>query len=259
MPGCQRRCNWTAGPVPKDSLFVMGDNRANSADSSVHVCLKDDGCDPQEGYVGIDLVVGKVFALAWPPGRAEFIGRADAFEDVPDPSLEHLEHADHRPHRRPELALDPRVLPPGQRARRRASRWPRLRAAGARVDGLLGDPRVPDERRLGARRRAARRRGAAPGVRRRRLRGHLRQPHAQGRRRRRRPPSTSRCSTSPTPRRPRQRARLDPARAGRHLVGDGRGLLRRPAAVARSDRRPALARRQGRGRPDRLRGAHPGP
>ncbi len=86
MPGGQRKCNWTAGPVPKDSLFVMGDNRANSADSSVHVCFKDVDCDPQQGYVGIDLVVGKVFALAWPPGRAEFIGRADAFEDVPDPS-----------------------------------------------------------------------------------------------------------------------------------------------------------------------------
>jgi signal peptidase I len=85
MPGGQRKCNWTAGPVPKDSLFVMGDNRSNSADSSVHVCFKDTGCDPQEGYVGIALVVGKVFALAWPPGRAEFIGRAESFDDVPDP------------------------------------------------------------------------------------------------------------------------------------------------------------------------------
>ena len=79
-------CDWTAGPIPKDSLFVMGDNRANSADSSVHICRKRVDCDPQDGYVGIDLVVGKVFALAWPPGRAELIGRADAFEDVPDPS-----------------------------------------------------------------------------------------------------------------------------------------------------------------------------
>ncbi len=78
-------CNWTAGPVPKDSMFVMGDNRDDSADSTVHLCRPQArNCDPTDAYVTEDLVVGKVFALAWPLGRAGLVHRPDAFEDVPD-------------------------------------------------------------------------------------------------------------------------------------------------------------------------------
>lgn len=78
-------CNWTAGPVPKDSLFVMGDNRDDSADSTVHLCRPQArSCDPSDAYITEDLVVGKVFALAWPPGRAGLVHRPDAFDDVPD-------------------------------------------------------------------------------------------------------------------------------------------------------------------------------
>ena len=32
-------CRWTAGPIPEDSLFVMGDHRDMSGDSSAHLCL----------------------------------------------------------------------------------------------------------------------------------------------------------------------------------------------------------------------------
>ncbi len=37
-------------------------------------------------YVDTDLVVGKVFVLAWPRDRFEWVGRPDSFDDVPDAS-----------------------------------------------------------------------------------------------------------------------------------------------------------------------------
>jgi signal peptidase I len=64
--------------VPKDHLWMMGDNRGFSYDSRGHMG------GPGGGYVDQDLVVGKVFSLIWPWKRAEIVNRPKTFEDIPD-------------------------------------------------------------------------------------------------------------------------------------------------------------------------------
>jgi signal peptidase I len=72
--------------IPKGYLLVMGDNRANSADSTAHLCERNaTDCPPTRGLVPVDLVVGKVFALVWPLDRFDHVTRPDVFKDVPDP------------------------------------------------------------------------------------------------------------------------------------------------------------------------------
>jgi signal peptidase I len=61
--------------VPKGQLWVMGDNRYESADSRAH------------GTVPVSDVVGRAFLTTWPVSRWTVLSRhADVWDGVPDPS-----------------------------------------------------------------------------------------------------------------------------------------------------------------------------
>ncbi len=65
--------------VPEGSLWVMGDNRYNSADSSFH------RNDPTGGFVPLENVVGKALLISWPVDRWTWLNNYPAtFAGVDD-------------------------------------------------------------------------------------------------------------------------------------------------------------------------------
>ncbi len=68
--------------VTPDHLWVMGDNRSDSADSRYHI---DDGVS--NGMVPIANVQGVAEAIYWPLNHWSSLHRPDdVFEDVPSPT-----------------------------------------------------------------------------------------------------------------------------------------------------------------------------
>lgn len=65
--------------VPKDSVFVMGDNRGDSRDSRFHL-------DHNNGAVPVKDVIGRVVMRIWPLNRVARLTIPKNFDSVPAPS-----------------------------------------------------------------------------------------------------------------------------------------------------------------------------
>ena len=66
--------------VPEGSIWVMGDNRENSADSRYHSDL------PSKGFVSREFIVGRAFVITWPSSHWTWLDNyPDVFKNVPKP------------------------------------------------------------------------------------------------------------------------------------------------------------------------------
>jgi signal peptidase I len=63
--------------VPQGFIWVMGDNRGDSADSRAHLG------DPGGGFVPDSDVTGPVFAIIWPWDRLQLLHRPSTFDGIP--------------------------------------------------------------------------------------------------------------------------------------------------------------------------------
>ncbi|MEY4391221.1 MAG: hypothetical protein RLZZ400_964 [Actinomycetota bacterium] len=65
--------------VPKDSYWVMGDNRGNSEDSRYHLDL------PSKGFVNKKFIVGRAFVVSWPQKHWKWLDNyPNVFKAVPN-------------------------------------------------------------------------------------------------------------------------------------------------------------------------------
>lgn len=94
-PGTEKDQQEFSITVPKDRLWVMGDNRSDSSDSRYH----DPAGDGSDGSVSTDLVVGKAVVTVWPFNRTGWLSdHDDVFSEIPDAGAQSLAPPAREPH-----------------------------------------------------------------------------------------------------------------------------------------------------------------